>query len=620
VRALIRVASALLLLRTWLVASLPPILPSHARVSRGVALGSIIVLGAGDVVAGAAPGPAAPVRQVTDGARDPCAGIGVTGDADELLEDRWTLAPHPTVTLPRELAWDEDPFEDRNWQFQLHSLRYVRTLLLAWRDSDDPRYRDRAVELMEQWLANNPRGQPPSPFSWDDHATAWRARTMACAASLLGLSDWLREALQLHGRTLAEPDFYLGFGNHALNQNVALLDVGCVLDHRDWMALARDRLEELIVESVDAHGVTNEQAIEYQAYNFAHYSTARDALIGCGLEPPAAFARIDLMPTFLAHATLPNGEYELIGDTGQTAADVVEGTIAEFAATGGVSGPRPTRSTVIYPSSGWAFARTGWGEDRPFEDEIHTSLRFGPPQFMHGHLDGGSVTLYGYGERLLVDAGKYRYEDTAWRDWFVSREAHNVVVIDGVPFDEDAATPLVAHRTSRRHTDTTVATTGYPGVRHERRVIFSRELGYLIVEDRVVSEAPRRVSQLWHLMDGTGPAIGTSGILTRRDRGNLVIRQLAADPTIRIVAGATDPIQGWISYGYGERIPAPVVEASMVGSDVRYLTLIVPGAARPQVRIDALRLTDGGFSLELTIDDRSEYVTATRTASVIGTP
>ena len=567
--------------------------------------------------------PAGPqaARAADDAPRADCRGFGdVIPTADDLLANRYTLDPHPTVELPADPAWNENPLNDRNWQYQYHSQRYVRTLLHAFLSTGDEAYRDRGSWLLHDWLQDNPRSNPPSIFSWNDHATAWRAMTLVCAAEVIGLPDWLANGLDLHGKVLADPAFYVKHGNHALNQALALLDVGCLRERDDWLALARLRLEGLVIESVDSYGVTNEQAVEYQAYNYRQYSSAKARLAACGEPPGSAFDRVAKMPKFLAHATLPNGEYELIGDTSLGSAFRIPGTIAEFAATKGESGPRPPVDTIIYRLAGWAFARTGWGTARAYEDEVHTSLRFGPKRQIHGHYDGGSVTLYGYGKRLLVDSGKYRYEADKWRPWFMGRTAHNVVSVDGLTTRIDGTTPLIAHRTSTRHTETIVSNSNYSGVTNRRRVIFSRKLGYLLVEDRLSSTKTRRFRQNWHLDADMAPAIGTSGVLTRRARGNLVIRQLLSGSTTRIVIGATSPIQGWISREYGSRIKAPVVEAIRSGTSVRYLTLVVPGAAAPKVRVGSLRVTSTGFSVVITVNGRSEQVTVTSTSSSIRTP
>ncbi|TMD27712.1 MAG: hypothetical protein E6I94_09345, partial [Chloroflexi bacterium] len=300
--------------------------------------------------------------------REGCdAGTNPIPAANRLMANEYRLTPKPTVRLPANPTWRENPFHDNLWQFHYHSLVYVLQLEGAWARTGENRYLDRAVFLLRDWLRDNPRSNPPSPFSWNDHSTAWRAAVLACTAEIVPVSTWLRQALLLHGSTLADPAFYRRHGNHALNQSIALLDVGHVLNRTDWMQLASARINALIEESVDVQGVTNEQSIGYQLYNYRRYLSAEDRLHACGQPISRAFARVAKMPTFLGWATLPNGEYELIGDTSAAVATSIPGTLAEFAATAGTSGPPPAADFMAY-DAGYAFGRTGWGAARPFAD------------------------------------------------------------------------------------------------------------------------------------------------------------------------------------------------------------------------------------------------------------
>jgi hypothetical protein len=414
--------------------------------------------------------------------------------------------------------------------------------------------------------------------------------------------------LLLHGQTLADPEFYVQHGNHALNQNIGLLDVGCVLDRTDWMSLAARRIDALLVESVDEVGVTVEQSVEYQAYNYLRYTMARGRLEACGQPVSPAFTRVARMPEFLAHATLPNGEYVLIGDTDVRPAEAIVGTAAEFAATRGASGPKPD-SAVVHYDAGYLFLRTGWGEDRPFQDELHLSLRWGPRVRFHGHADGGSVTLYGYGSRLLEDAGKHSYQRDRWRPFFTGRTAHNVVTVDDIEFNRGAPTKLLNLKVTSDMVDASVSVGGYGDVEYRRRILFSRKLHYLLVEDRLVSPVERTYRQLWHLPPDAGPLASADGVETRRQRGNLIIRQLDGSPSVRIVAGATSPIQGWMSYKYNSRVPAPVVEYARSGRSVRFLTLIALGESRSPARVAELDLQPDGFEVVVAVDQGSERIT-----------
>jgi heparinase II/III-like protein len=540
-----------------------------------------------------------------------------TQRSDDLLANRYTLWPHPTVTLPSSLTWREDPLGDDNWKFQFHTLRFVRYLMATWGSTALVKYRDRAANLMWDWWRDNPRSNPASPWSWNDHSTAWRAMMYACFYRALGSPTWARSALLTHGSALASPSFYVWHGNHALNQSIGLLDVACLLGRSDWKSLAAQRLSTLIGESIDVQGVTNEQAVGYQLYNYNRYNAARSRLLACGQPVPSSFARLSRMPLFLAHATLPNGHYEMLGDTDDGPAQPIRGTPAEFAATLGTAGPKPSSELAVY-TAGFAFGRSGWGETRPFTDEVSFALRFGPARRFHGHLDGGAITMYGYGSRLLLDSGRYTYNYNAYRSYFAGRSAHNIVSVDGVAFDPARSTTRTALRTSTTHFELAVRHLGYPGVDSRRRMIFSRRLNYVLVYDQLFSSVVHRYRQLWHLREDANPWMTGISVGTRRPRGNVLIRQLYGWSTNRLVTGSTNPIQGWLSYRFGVRKPNPTVEVIKSGASVRYLTVLVPDDdGRFSVSFARVRTSSSGFSADITVNGRTERVTATATSSSV---
>jgi hypothetical protein len=536
--------------------------------------------------------------------------------ADLLLAGRYWLAYHPTVALGMDPTWRENPLADRNWEFMHHSLQVISSLLEAWADTGSPAYLAQAEFLLRDWVEENPRVGSVSIWAWDGHATALRAGVLACASIYLPDRPWLQGALVLHGKTLADPLFYEKHGNHALNQSIGLLEVAHVVGRADWAQLATNRIAALILESVDSQGVTNEQSIAYQWYNLGRYRLAEARLKAMDLPIPAGFSRLDQMPKFLAYATRPDGKWETLGDTDTMAAIPIPGTWAEYAATGGAAGPKPGGTLAIY-RAGFLFARSGWGETRAFADEVFLSLRFGPAPIIHGHADGTAITFYGYGSRLLVDPGKYSYNYDAYRTFVKGRTAHNVVTVDGLTWNNKASTTLVKHRYSATMVDAITTTSGYKGVRQQRRVTFSRRLHYVLVEDRASSTIVRRFRQLWHLSETANPLVSRTSFRTRNARGNVLVRQLIPVTSSVIVKGRTKPVQGWISHKHGTRIAAPVVEVVKSGRSVRYLTLIVPAAGLPRATISGLRTTAGGYTVVVTIGGKSERVTVSATGASI---
>jgi hypothetical protein len=78
---------------------------------------------------------------------------------------------------------------------------------------------------------------------------------------------------------------------------------------------------------------------------------------------------------------------------------------------------------------------------------------------------------------------------------------------------------------------------------------------------------------------------------------------------IRIVTGRTSPIQGWYAPSYGHKVAAPVEEAVLRGSSVRFLTLILPGSGFRNAVVSGLRLTSTGYTVTVRIGSHAERVT-----------
>jgi Heparinase II/III-like protein/Heparinase II/III N-terminus len=564
--------------------------------------------------------PAATPPVAADFGPDCSKGSDALTHADEVMSGKLVLPRHRAVSLPRNPTWAEDPLNDRNWEFQYHSLRFVWDLFEAWRITRKEAYRDRGLYLVRDWVRDNPRGAGRSDFSWNDHSTAWRTLVLACAAVIAPTSRWVRDALRTHAATLADPGFYVRHGNHALNQSRGLMAAGCLLDRHDWQRLAAARIGTLLADSVDAQGVTNEQSIFYQLYNLTAYRAAADRLDACGMAVPRAFRRLDRMTELLTHATLPDGTYATLGDTGHGRARAIRGTIAEYAATGGREGPMPTARFATF-DAGFAFGRTGWGAARAFEDEVAWSARFGPGRAFHGHLDHGAVTLYGYGRRLVDDPGLFTMNNNRWRAFAISRAAHNVVTVDGSRYTSSSAATLARSKTAATHDDITIVDPGYAGVDLRRRVVFSHGLGWLLVDDRAESVAVRTYRQLWHLLPGADPRRDGSSVRTRQSDGNVIIFQLSVPDRVRVMEGRRSPLQGWYSTALNRRKPAPTVEAVLTGRTVRYVTLLVP-LPRPdaEVRLSRVSLAQSRIRFTLTVDGRREHADVTRNAVKVTTP
>jgi hypothetical protein len=102
-----------------------------------------------------------------------------------------------------------------------------------------------------------------------------------------------------------------------------------------------------------------------------------------------------------------------------------------WVATGGKEGIAPVERLKAFSNGGYYVLRSGW-RDR---NDRHLVFDCGPlGEGNHGHFDLLSFELYGFGRPLIVDPGRYTYDesgDVNWRVAFRGTAFHNTVLVDG---------------------------------------------------------------------------------------------------------------------------------------------------------------------------------------------
>ena len=510
------------------------------------------------------------------------------GDADveraeRFMEGRYTFAPHPEVVLGTDLTWAEDPLGDNNWRFQFHTMRWLWPLIGATDQTGDLRYLDHAYAMARSWIEANPFDAPASDYSWNDHSAAWRSRVFGCLTMQGPVPSWLLDSIVKHRDLMADPSFYVQRGNHALNQDSGMLALACLTDHWDRRDLAAERIARLAVESVDEQGVTNEQAVEYQDYNYGRYNDALRLIEACGMPSPGWAQRIEQMPVVLTHMTQPDDTYVPIGDTDRRRAKFrIDHPNLRWMSTGGDSGEPPDETFVTY-DAGFTFVRSGWGTTRPRLEENFLSVRHGEPRQLHGHLDHGSITLFSQGQPLLTDPGKYSYNGEPERTHVVSQRAHSLVTIgDDCPPPRDQPSE-VTNQGSNEHVDhLAVRVATCSGTGWTRTIGFLRDTGEVVIVDEVTSNVQREMIQRWQLEPGANVEVVRPDLVMASwpSDATLMVEQLVPVASTTSVAGGRDPLRGWVSERYGELTAAANLEVTAPpGTDATLVTVLRPGVS-----------------------------------------
>ncbi len=548
--------------------------------------------------------------------------------ANTIMSGQVVLPGRPQYRLPTNPDWSATGDGTANWAFQYNALTWLDVLRREGARRGDRAMLRRYAVLLEDWSRTDTKAVP---YAWLGMSQGMRAIAFACAVKQLGAPGWLVSEMREHGRYLAQAKNYVRVGNYAMHQNDGLMVLGYVLDDMAWQRMALQRNAAYFAGALDAEGVTTEGSVGYGRNNLKWMQDAVAYVTLSGQRLPASMRRVDRMATFLAHASTPDGRYEMLGDTlygsdTRYAGDILKGSIGEYAQSGGHRGPRPDKTLAVF-KVGYLFNRSGWGTVRPMAAETSYSLRFGRArsESVHAHQDAGSLTMYAHGSQLLWDQGLYEYYGGPMRTYVQSAAAHNRVTVAGVVPSLTASSPLVTVSDTARSTLATVQIRDLPGVSWTRTVLYSKRGRYLVVRDDLASSKPRTYTQRWHLAAdrtvrrsraGSVEAVHTGGLGADVD-----VYYSGRTPVLSVVKGRTrGGLMGWRSLDIGQRTAVPVIEAVRTGKAVTYLTVIIPrraGATSASSGIRAARVSAGTSSVEVRSGPVRESVRLTRTSASV---
>jgi len=303
-----------------------------------------------------------------------------------------------------------------------------------------------------------------------------------------------------------------------------------------------------------------------------------------GIAMPGQFdAAVRRALVFSMYVHKPDGQVPSLsdGDTGsfyellQQGYDLYGGEQLRYVFTRGNAGLPPGEVPKAFPDSGYYVLRSAWHNDRePFQDARYLVFDCGPlGAGNHGHLDLLNIEVAAHGRSLIVDPGRYTYDESGdinWRVLFRSTRYHNTVEVDAknqtnyrysnrkgkyrvsgphakaelLDFLPGNACHLL-HGRARSHEYTAL---------HERKIFFVNDEYWLIsviLWDNQIHQYALR----YHL----SPAAQEQTGISRKDNsisidspGLLLLHPLAQQTEVLLE-------QGYVSADYGSKIKAPVI-------------------------------------------------------------
>lgn len=468
----------------------------------------------------------------------------VTANADfarrgrRLLENgEIELGPFAAVPMREFDAWESDPLRNRSWQWRLNWLSFVSYLIAHHAATGDTRAIHLALSAARSWIEHfgPPHASGGFEFAWHDHATALRAEQLALlihytdanglweehAQSPAGMS--LAMACIQHAELLHQDNFFSKYTNHGLEQARVSLLLATALAAEgdpvpmDWRNRALKRIEGEMRHAFTDEGVHVENSPGYHAFVFkALLNIARDYPAE-SLGPLRRWL-VEVGPRaleFLARILRPDGTLPIVGDTEAIPATdsyrAIFGADASYgwfryAWSRGRAGTVPTQLNRVYPKSGYAIFRSAWPPAESYGRVTHLVFKAGASSRYHRQQDDGHLVVWSDGEDWLIDSGMFNYDSQSpIRQYMQSREAHNVVIVNG-PLSE-------VGRSNPRKTWTVLASSedsvqpfmstrneAYSDIVLDRRVSLQGDRRFSVEDMIWLKEgSPIDVTLLWHV-------------------------------------------------------------------------------------------------------------------------
>lgn len=529
---------------------------------------------------------------------------------------------HETHELPITYNWSRNPSPDVEWQILLHKFYYAVGLGESYYATRDPRYLDKWVSLTETWIEQTPPG-----FIAGD-VTGRRIQNWIYAFYFFVIranAKLPQNFLSNFLRSLYDQVDYLKQNlaparNHRTLELYAIFLASVVFpemrDAGEWQRFSLAALRRNIHSDLRADGVHREQSTDYHHIVLKNFLCVRRlAKLNNIAFPQATDEMLVRALEFSMYVHRPDGVVPALsdGDAGpylellQHGYDLYGRDDFLFVATGGRRGSAPARRCRAFRDSGHYLLRSGWGEKEAYEDERYLVFDCGPlGDGNHGHFDLLSFEMAAFGRPLVVDPGRYTYDEsgaTNWRVKFRETAYHNTVLVDGQNQTRYTAGNRkhkirgpepdfrLLHFTSTSHCDIVHgrADSHEYAAQHDRCIVF---VGgeYWLVTDNMRSATEHRYDLLFHL-DAQADECTTIA----RTPSSLTVRS----PNLSLCVAADEEIsaeleQEYVSSSYGRKLPAPMVRLSRQASDCEFHSVLFPFATdRPRLSIAVLPINGG---------------------------
>lgn len=446
--------------------------------------------------------------------------------------------------------WNADPLRDTNWMFLVSSWRVMDTAIVRYFETRDRALLEEIRDVALDWAAYHRRNKP-NRFTWYNMAVGIRALRIAFLLDRskrgeLAPHPAIIELAHQHVRRLMdEPK--VAINNHGIFQMTGLLALSSLTENpREVVSFAERKLGQIIEHAFTKDGISKEHSPAY--HRFVHKSFAKFRPLYVNL--PGLQKILRLAAGNEKWLTLPRGHFAAIGDTdndtrGEILPNVQPNDIVH-------ADGRPV-AVKFFKDAGYVICRSLPGAVEEFALFV-TGSYF---SLAHKHADDLSFVYESRGEPIFVDGGKFSYDYSDDRKYFLSARSHSTVSVDEVDFAPDQLLRKGSSIKSVSLDKDYVQIVGWltrPKLFSQRREIWFAPFKAIEVRDSLRAGTPRTFRSTLKFAPGIHLSLtGDGGALALTPH-----RQ-------RLVIGANRPIEirtGFYSPTYAAKVLCPEISIS----------------------------------------------------------
>ena len=554
---------------------------------------------------------------------------------------------NPTDTPSFSLAHDNE------WSWSLYRFIFWQPLARAYALTGEERYPAEAIDELRGFLKAWPlsdfladeegyikQHQYPS-YPWRHIETAMRLYTafIPCLCAFRESTSWDVDAWALYLDAVTQHADYLvtHYTNHEKSSNWLTMETSALLQtaimfpelkhSKEWFRHGYQRVMHELRYSFDNDGVHMERtSIYHMVAAIAYMQSVRLCQLNGIPVPPYAKDTITRACEFIERQLKPDFSTPMIGDADRddllarrSDPSVYEGMNLSmdpydlnemrawfrqmyewtgredflWVATGRREGHAPAERNFSMKEAGIHIMRTGWGPEDSYMHIHGVQLERGEKS-THSHNDTGHFELQIAGEDILLDGGRFIYNQSTWkalRHYFTGTPAHNTLYVDdrvmgAVPnVTRVRGVRLFLHRFEEndQYAVIDVSHNGYvftdDPVYHRRRAI-RLEPDVYVLDDCVTGLGLEEHDFRLYFNFAPGQLTGAEDAWQyQTPKGRSYTFRTFSDRPMekQYLCGSDDPIGGWVSYGYSLRVPAPQLILRTAGpAPFRNVTVIAP--------------------------------------------